>query len=427
MGRTTKKVDKGAAPEWSVVIDNVRTSHLLLIGVCLALLVATTFEIRSDADRALAELRSIWKIADSWKQQPAWLDDRLSSRFGKYDVARKKRTSETNLVLEASGGWGLGELNDQQKRLLTRDSIPECRNKICMAASNLAEFRSIWDRLSSPVAVHYVKSAEDTVHITLYEGVSDSFSPPTQASIDRDESLVDVANAPAAGARTATTIQMNFPRLKAGPLYEQGEFTVGSQYRDPKWYVTWRVVTEKELIDVQAIIGEKFDRYWRKGTFQDSFSDLQQFTRNYQDLPFEKIEAIIEGEAKRAVEKLDVGGVKIPLTSLKDWGGWILLALCGWLLIHIAALGDELRSGKTAKMGSWIGLYSSGPSRAAVLASMTILPLVTAALLSQPTLRLLDLQAYRWWFACAALVGLVACGIANVVLLLRIWRSHSFI
>src|SRR5262249_2093762 len=119
------------------------------------------------------------------------------------------------------------------------------------------------------------------------------------------------------------------------------------------WVVNWEIGVGQQQVNLQTIINDNFVRSWRKGNFKYSFSDLQQVTANYQDLPFDKINAILSSEAKRSAEKLEVIGVKFPVSSLKDWGAWIVLAACGLFLIHLAALSAELRSGKEVKMGTW--------------------------------------------------------------------------
>jgi hypothetical protein len=427
--------------EPSVVIDNVRTTHYLLIGVCLALLVAATFEIRSDADRVLTEFRDLQQVIAAWAKNPAWLDDRLRRQFETHDRVRRVKTATSNLLLETDGqGWTLADLTPAQLSLFRKQSDganAAAERVILPAPVTLAEFQRIWDQFETPVAVRFITAADTKADVSQEDS---SIHFGNQITAQQSEQLEEAGEK----AEVAAIVRLKFPRLDAerprvvdgvrpaaavydltgtakAPLAEEDKLTDDhARY----WVVRWRITTGKEDVSLQAAIDDQFGKVWRKGPFKSSFGDLQQFTANYQDLPLEKIDAILAGEAKRSAEKFDVVGVKIPLSSLKDWGSWILLGICGLLFIHLSAFAVELHAGKTAKMGSWIGLYPSPLSRATVLASFVALPLLTAAVLGARTLASWE---RGWWLACAALLALFVCGLACSLRLVRIWRVHAFL
>jgi hypothetical protein len=81
---------------------------------------------------------------------------------------------------------------------------------------------------------------------------------------------------------------------------------------------------------------------WQTGQFKESFRNLDELTQNYQDISFANIEKILESEAARSGERLEVLGVKLPVNALRTWGVVIVLAVQLYFFLHIREFGKRL-------------------------------------------------------------------------------------
>jgi hypothetical protein len=190
-------------------------------------------------------------------------------------------------------------------------------------------------------------------------------------------------------------------------------------------WIEWLAYCELKYVHLQDVVVDYFNLPYSRANFDTAFRDLNQLTTNFQELPFEKIEAIVSGEAKRAAEKLDVLGVKFPLSALRTWGAAIVLLMSTLFLIHISALAQELKCGKVAAVGAWMGLYSTLASRVISLASITLLPLATALFIAKPfAIEEQEITAKFFTWAALSLL-LVSCGMSARHLIF-IWRRYRF-
>jgi hypothetical protein len=136
----------------------------------------------------------------------------------------------------------------------------------------------------------------------------------------------------------------------------------------------------------QAIFNEVFVRgrgfsNLPLGFFEDSFPDLAELARLYQDLPFSTVNDILKGEAERNDERFVLFGTTIPASELSRWGTLAVLALQVYFLLHLAEFNRRLGTVEGRLNYPWIGCYDSIWARVTTIATGIAFPLVVVCLL----------------------------------------------
>ncbi len=114
---------------------------------------------------------------------------------------------------------------------------------------------------------------------------------------------------------------------------------------------------------------------WRTGQFKESFRDLDELTQNYQEISFAKIEKILEGEAARSGERLEILGIKLPVNALRSWGVVIVLAIQLYFFLHIREFKNRLSVDNEAWGVAWVALYPGILEGLVFLLSALFLPI----------------------------------------------------
>jgi hypothetical protein len=153
------------------------------------------------------------------------------------------------------------------------------------------------------------------------------------------------------------------------------------------------------------------------GTFDYSFSNLNEITRNYQQLSLNAFGPILESEQQRAGESFEALGIKFPAEETTRWGLLIILAiqLYLWVMLHESAHGFRL--GDNDSDAPWIGLYRSFPAKAVCFLTMVIVPASVCGLVGLRGGRLLGLA----WVP-VILIGLVSVGVSSLLGMLA-WNN----
>lgn len=435
---------KMAEPEESKVVESVRTSHLLLVGVCFALLVALTFAEQNDASRAREDLHAIRSVVNDWRDHPYWLDDQLEKRFSGQELAQQGVTAKSKLTLKASGpNWTLDGLSDEQSKFISgRDNVR------FTAPKTLGEFRRVWDSSVNKLSILKITNFSSSVQVE-YSVSSIHYSG--HRSQETEQLSGQVGGVPPAGPTKVVTFGVQ--RVQ-GIGHKKGEggatnhfpgrgYLGGGIEIEPKREdlirgdedgylgVHWPVDYTRETIDLQEIMVFTLGLKKPQGEFKNSFPDLHRITENYQDLPLEKIDVILASEAQRTAEKVDILGVKLSIPAIRDWGVWIALVLTIHFTLHLSALVRELKAGKVVKRASWMGVYGSHFTRGFVLASVSVLPVVTGCVLVHGN-RNFDWNTFWTWGTLFSLTALgirllVSCSIMSVYHLIVLWRGRQVV
>jgi hypothetical protein len=115
------------------------------------------------------------------------------------------------------------------------------------------------------------------------------------------------------------------------------------------------------------------------GTFAHSFSALDQVTRNYQNLPLDSFDPILESEQQRSGESFEALGVKFPADETTRWGIVVVIAVQLYIWIILRQRSAPLAPGDAAFEVAWLGLFSSAIARVTCLISIALLPALVVA------------------------------------------------
>jgi hypothetical protein len=102
----------------------------------------------------------------------------------------------------------------------------------------------------------------------------------------------------------------------------------------------------------------------------------------YQELSIENAGAILEGELKRAGERIQFLGLNIPERLLTNWGIVVLFGMQLYLLLHVWELRARLVPDDPALKVAWLGFYSGLFARVTSIFTAAVLPIGVQAYLA---------------------------------------------
>lgn len=128
------------------------------------------------------------------------------------------------------------------------------------------------------------------------------------------------------------------------------------------------------------------------GTFEYSFSSLNEITKNYQQLSLNAFGPILESEQERAGESFEALGIKFPAEETTRWGLMIILAVQSylWVMLREQSKGPPLGD---AEFGvPWVGMYGSLPAKVVSFLTVVILPAATSGMVAVRGARLIGIN-----------------------------------
>jgi hypothetical protein len=176
--------------------------------------------------------------------------------------------------------------------------------------NTLSEFHRIWDIFESPIVITYIISTaqyiDGRLHFTSIHGnePSHNFDKEPITSINQD---------PQYTRKITFNVSRKEGITSEGPtintFYLQGHASerpyADNDLIDADWDIKWRVLAKQQEVKLQQIMSEAFGIVWRKGKFSESFNELQKITSDYQDLSFDKVNAVLSSEASRSAKIRD--------------------------------------------------------------------------------------------------------------------------
>lgn len=443
--RTQGLKSEPSAPDGREFAEHLRTVHFSLVLAAFALLVGSLLTGSADASRALVDLRRLKDIEAELKlgwadvEAEKIIESRSLKLVGQDWLVGPTNSTETQPVylyarwfitpppsIDKEGTWRDSEKISEGGGLAW-DNDPD-------AGSPLSEFKVFWNRLSEKINIVLIKSvSEKALTWTMDANVFPPVYPPTTFSLE--------------------TVRPG----EHGKIWDQGFFAglvrpkpdfmewikteptlaaFASGLDDPKQLVMWctkrddsrHVLIPIDTLEInfnaqkafQAAHGTKF----HYGKFEEAFSDLDKLTKNFQDLPYDRLTAILESEASRTSDRVEMFGAKIPANALAVWGSPILILVQFYLLLHLSAFQLWLPNWPKVANVAWIGLYPSWSARFATLLSVGLLPTcVIGYLLVRHALRFT-----YWWeslLIAVAVSASVSIGVASGICLLRVWRNST--
>jgi len=115
---------------------------------------------------------------------------------------------------------------------------------------------------------------------------------------------------------------------------------------------------------------------WVHGSFGHSFRQLNESTKEYQNLDIDSIERVLHSEAQRTGESFEFAGIKFPAEGAAIWGTVVILAIQIYLWIHLRQLSPKLQPNDPGWDVAWIGVYTSCDAKFAMFLTTVVLPIV---------------------------------------------------
>jgi hypothetical protein len=172
-----------------------------------------------------------------------------------------------------------------------------------------------------------------------------------------------------------------------------------------------RVTTKSVPVNLRIWLAREFNFQSVGDSFERTFSELHHVTQPYQELSLESVKAILEGELRRAGERIQFLGINVTEQSLTNWGIVLIFVIQLYFLIHIMEL-SRLRSVDPARNVAWIGLYPGIIARLTSISTAAVLPIGVQVYLAST-------QEFSWT-SMAVLVGAFLAAFITAILLYRI-------
>jgi hypothetical protein len=137
---------------------------------------------------------------------------------------------------------------------------------------------------------------------------------------------------------------------------------------------------ESVPFDAQSVLisHSKKEWAWKHGTFDYSFRELSEITREYPGIDIETGEQVLFGETKRAGESFELFGIKLPAQITVRWGLLLIIGVQIYFWIHLIELKPKLRRDDPGWDVAWIGVYASNYAKVVMFVSTCLLPLAAA-------------------------------------------------
>ena len=135
--------------------------------------------------------------------------------------------------------------------------------------------------------------------------------------------------------------------------------------------VTWPHVPR----NLRLWLSQKFKFHSTGSSFEDTFPELNQVTRLYQQLRLDDVKTIVGDELRRAGERVQFLGLTFPERVVSTWGIVIILIVHLYFWIHLRQLCFRLVPHDPAIKVAWIGFYTDFFGRLGSNLTALILPL----------------------------------------------------
>lgn len=102
---------------------------------------------------------------------------------------------------------------------------------------------------------------------------------------------------------------------------------------------------------------------WKPGGFSLNFSELDEFTDGYQDIPIDKVSVILEKELERGLGSVNAFGLSIPFHVVSKLGVFAILAVQLYFFLYLRFLRKNFASDVGYKLEvPWVFMHEGLPS-----------------------------------------------------------------
>ena len=298
----------------------------------------------------------------------------------------------------ASGSlWSLRGFKDfwQQSKDIVVLAVDAPRNEAYVRYSSAIYSRSVtWSRVS----ITFLRSptAPDCEHPYSDPGKLESGGWDL-VQWGADSVSLDDAELP-----EALALRSQYPGLKDDLFYRCGVYSPRIVIIPVK-YTRVHFPGRDSLIKLASQNNKPWE--WRNYGFEESFPQLAEITKDYQNLDLESIRHVLASEAKRSGESFEALGIKFPANGTARWGSVLVLGVLAYFWIHLHEISPKLKDTDPGWDVAWIGVYSSAYAVIGILVTLCILPATAAAFLAHRAYKIDRFTQGMW-------AWVILCGIA---------------
>lgn len=224
------------------------------------------------------------------------------------------------------------------------------------------------------------------VNVTMPDWYNDNFKEFIPYS-DIRELLVKMTNKPNVSSRYYLMGNKSSISDISYDFRAPGSFVMaGDSWKNYEYSIVEKALLGKIFIPVseREIKFEPLDKIltmtpisynWKKGGFEYNFSELDELTLGYQDLPIKKIKMILSKDMERSFDSIDLFGVKVPYEIIKRFGIIILLGTQIFFLIYLFSL-IKIWDEKVETNIPWLVLHTDIYSKIVYVTSTILYPLI---------------------------------------------------
>jgi len=379
-----------APAHWSKdFVEHLRLVHLTLVAVSVGIVIIVMSAIPYKPAVAVRELHQILELKKLWSVE--WILDHSDHEFIPYDdKGGNSNTLESHSVfflsnasaLEASVAWPSkqldyvgGELFDFPKdNWVVEDPVHE---KVTPTSfpTMLGEFEQWWNELNQPLEIYFPCAVIADTSFPKDDTRPVGGIHVEDFTFDRTKAL---PKNPLGHLRIQHSLNSDFTLNMNSYSYSLLLIRPGhpTTAYDASILITR---TERTRLD-QKNLGTFFGN-WKPGEFKHSFSDLKQAAQDFDSLELEDVEKILDAEAAKGVEVVEVLGIKIPVGQITIWGTVVILGVQIYLCLFLKQLNGKLRPDDAGWDVPWIGMNQTNLARSVLFLTLSLLPCVALALL----------------------------------------------
>jgi len=435
--------ERSGGPHWSKdYVEHLRTIHFTLIALSLAAVVLASSANPSEIVKAREQINAIGELIREWKQDAVQeAANQAVDDFKKRSERNGAAGRETLALLEPqfTDGQAVITGSDGAKSDFTAHFVG--RNWIVVGAirdyaqgkdmveplselwleppTTLREFHVLWDALNDDNEILFAIALSQTAY---------GYKPPMPSHDDFTKVGVIQWVAPGRTTRVvkcdvqyslkpvSESMKMNLLRDESTIAYyaEPFQCTPFTDSVPDMLPVSNALILDRSYFRPQdAII-----RLFRKnkpvgGSFEHSFPELDDLTKNFEGIRIDHFDPILKAEQSRAGESFEAFGIKFPAASTTRWGILVILAVQLYFWIHLHELGRKLKPDDPGWEVAFIGMYNSRPSQAIFAISAYVLPVCAVAGLGVRGLFIGSFHWPYWLLLVMGVGGSITLGLAG--------------
>jgi hypothetical protein len=178
-------------------------------------------------------------------------------------------------------------------------------------------------------------------------------------------------------------------------------------------------------IDLQGDLALSASAHWPRGSFEFTFPELADITKNLKSLRLADVEPEITRQEQSDAETLKIAGVELRASTLGLWGGAVLVALQLYFLVHLLALRKRVTTEDRAWDFPWLPMYRTSVSYVISTFTVCLIPAIVGTVLL-PNFGLHSCDAGFWlcrlMFFSFAVLNVTLC-IATIIPMHLCFRS----